>query len=372
MGCAVSPVMATLLVARMIEGFGGGLLMSQSMTLVNDFYTGRLRTRVLATITTTWSVASVAGPLIGGVWGEIGWWRGAFLTTCTLTVLFIIAAWRIVPESERGDRQRLPFRRLLVLGLSVVLIGTTGQFDELSHRIGFLAAGIICLWATLRMDSRSDTSLFPNRVLSLFAPIGTAYWGFFLLSASYTPLTIFIPLALLTVYGLDHLWIGIMSTVFSLAWSVGSLGSAGWSAAWTRIACAGGLAVMAVSALAIALLMGELSIWMLTVLVFFAGLGVGLTNVHLISWALAAADRDQAQITASAMPAMRSVGIAYGAAIAGLIANAGGLSQSTGADIPPDIVLTALPWVFGVSAVFAAAGSLSIVRMYRLKPGVEV
>ena len=64
LGCAAAPNMALLLIFRTVEGIGGGLLMSQSMTLVNDLYTGRLRTQVLATITTTWSIAAVIGPLI--------------------------------------------------------------------------------------------------------------------------------------------------------------------------------------------------------------------------------------------------------------------------------------------------------------------
>ena len=74
-GCALSPNMGVLLLFRMLEGVGGGLLMSQSYTLVNDLYAGKLRTRVLATITTTWSVAAVVGPVIGGIWGSIGMWR---------------------------------------------------------------------------------------------------------------------------------------------------------------------------------------------------------------------------------------------------------------------------------------------------------
>ena len=89
LGCALAPNMAVLLIFRMVEGIGGGLLMSQSMTLVNDLYTGKLRTRVLATITTTWSIAAVVGPLIGGIWGNLGIWRGAFLTTSVLTLSLI-------------------------------------------------------------------------------------------------------------------------------------------------------------------------------------------------------------------------------------------------------------------------------------------
>ena len=367
LGCALAPNMAILLLFRTVEGIGGGLLMSQSMTLVNDLYTGRLRTRVLAAITTTWSIAAVIGPLIGGFWGNFGIWRGAFLTTSVLTLFFILAAWKVVPESEKGARQRLPYRRLLLLGTSVILVGASGQFDDLVLRGGLIVCGVLCLILTLRLD-RVENNLFPRRVLSLFAPVGTAYWVFLLLSAAYTPLTIFLPLALSQIYKLEPLWIGYVLTVFSIAWTVGSLGTAGWNDKWTRIVCASGLAITAVSILGISITLGNGSIWTLTVLVTFAGVGVGMTNVHSISWALAAAGEAESRITASAAPAMRSIGIAYGAAIAGMIANAADLAEGT----DPETVERALSWVFALGALVPLAGSLCVVRMYQLKPGVKV
>lgn len=366
-GCALSPNMGVLLLFRMLEGVGGGLLMSQSYTLVNDLYAGKLRTRVLATITTTWSVAAVVGPVIGGIWGSIGMWRGAFLTTSVLTILFIIAAWRVVPDGDDGERQRLPVRRLFLLGASVVLVGASGQFDALSWRVGLIAGGILCLWQTLRMD-RGEDNLFPRRVLSIFAPIGTAFWVFLLLSASYTPLTIFMPLALQKIHGLDPLWIGYLLTVFSVAWTLGSIGTAGWSDRWARVACATGLFFTAAAILGIALTLNLSSIWMVTAFMTLAGLGVGMTNVHSISWALTAAGEEESQITASSAPAMRSIGIAYGAALAGLVANAAGLDEGTGIEN----VSNALVWVFGIGSVVPLAGSLCVLRMYSLKPGVKV
>ncbi|MEE2995582.1 MAG: MFS transporter [Pseudomonadota bacterium] len=367
LGCSAAPNMALLLTFRTVEGIGGGLMMSQSMTLVNDLYTGRLRTRVLATITTTWSVAAVVGPLIGGVWGNFGMWRGAFLTTSVLTMLFVLAAWKVVPESERGEKRRLPYRRLLLLGTSVVLVGASGQFNDFVSRGSLIAAGVMCLIFTLRLD-RVEENLFPRHVLSLFAPVGTAYWVFLLLSAAYTPMTIFMPLALRQIYGLDPLWIGYVLTVFSIAWTVGSLVTAGWSDRWTRIACASGLMFTSLSILGIAITLGETSIWVLTGFVTVAGIGVGMTNVHSISWALAAAGEAESRITASAAPAMRSIGIAYGAAIAGLVANGAGLAGGT----EPATVEYALSWVFALGAVVPLAGSLCVLRMYQLKPGVEI
>jgi len=137
------------------------------------------------------------------------------MTTCVLTLIFIVAAWRVIPEGEGGDRHRLPWRRLALLGISVLLVGASGQFPDIALRVGFILAGIFCLWMTLRLDI-GENGIFPKRVLSLFAPIGTAYWVFLLLSAAYTPLTILMPLALSTLYGLHPLWIGYMLTGFQL------------------------------------------------------------------------------------------------------------------------------------------------------------
>ena len=366
--CSAAPTMSVLLTARVMEGVGGGLLISQSMALVGDLYTGRLRTRALATITTTWSVAAVAGPMIGGIWASLGWWRGAFLTTSILTIAFVIAAWRVVPVGQTEGKHRLPVLRLALLAISVLLVGCAGQFQTLEWQALLIASGVICLWQTLRMDSRGQNALFPARTLSLFAPIGTAYWVFFLLSASYTPLTIFMPLALVEVYALDPLWIGYVSTVFSLFWTIGSLATAGWNDFWARIACVSGLTVTSTATLLLALVLGAAPLWVVTVLIAFIGVGVGMTNVHSTSWALAAAGRDQAGLVASAAPAMRSIGIAYGAAAAGLIANVSGLASH----VDPRVVQSALPWVFALGAATALAGNLCVLRMYRLQPGVKI
>ena len=158
-------------------------------------------------------------------------------------------------------------------------------------------------------------------------------------------------MALSQIYKLEPLWIGYVLTVFSIAWTVGSLGTAGWNDKWTRIVCASGLAITAVSILGISITLGNGSIWTLTVLVTFAGVGVGMTNVHSISWALAAAGEAESRITASAAPAMRSIGIAYGAAIAGMIANAAGLAEGT----DPETVERALGWVFALGALVPLA-----------------
>jgi len=64
--CALSPAMFILLGARLVQGFGGGLIISLSMALVSELYPERLRKRILGLISSTWGVAALIGPAVEG------------------------------------------------------------------------------------------------------------------------------------------------------------------------------------------------------------------------------------------------------------------------------------------------------------------
>src|SRR5690606_27723773 len=100
-GCAVSPSMPVLLVARTVQGAGGGLLLAQSMSLVREIYPTEIRTRMLAFISGVWAVAALLGPLVGGVFAELGSWRGAFWVSTPIIFAFAIGAWLSLPRHER-------------------------------------------------------------------------------------------------------------------------------------------------------------------------------------------------------------------------------------------------------------------------------
>src|SRR3954454_19244538 len=85
------------------------------------------------------------------------------------------------------------------------------------------------------------------------------------------------------------------------------------------------------------------------------GLGIGIYNVHLVARIMAIAASHEQQRTAAALTSVRSLGTAFGAAIAGVVANTAGLGNAT----EPDAVGHAVTavylfcWVpFGLAAVF--------------------
>jgi hypothetical protein len=94
------------------------------------------------------------------------------------------------------------------------------------------------------------------------------------------------------------------------------------------------------------------------------GAGIGVCFAHICSWTMAAARPGEETLTAASIPTIQSLGIAFGAAIAGLVANAAGLASG----IAATTVAGAATWVYLLGIVPPAALvvlSISLVLLHQ-------
>jgi MFS family permease len=370
-GCAIAPDMTSLLVARVIKGFGGGLVLSQSMILVRELYDERLRPRMLAVITGIWSVAAVIGPALGGVFGEIGWWRGAFWATVPFAIGFCWMAAKVVPEqTPEGAARRLAWRRLLMLAAGVICVSLTSEYKQPLPAALLITAAVGLTWLTFRRDAASEQRLFPSHPLSLAQPVGLAYWVYFLISVTHTSLLIFAPLFLGVLHGVSPLFVGYLSLIFSFAWTGGAVATSGLTGRAENAASVGGLVLCAVSigVFAVGVAGGVAApLVVVSIAITVAGFGIGATNVHMTAFGMSAARAGEESITASSMPTIRALGVAFGAAIAGLVANTAGLDGGAA----PDTVRRVAIWVLAMSAAVPLLGAACTLRAVTLRPSTD-
>jgi MFS family permease len=207
--------------------------------------------------------------------------------------------------------------------------------------------------------------LFPSRALSLSSPVGLALWILLLAGLAQTAITLFLPLLLQVVHGVTPLIINFVTMTISGGWTVGTFLVAGWSGARERFAlgvgpvlCLAGLAGIAATASTV----GAVGLVLLTVAAFVMGVGIGMYNVHLVARTMESAAKGESRTTASSMSMIRSLGTAFGAAIAGVIVIEAGLGTAT----EPNAVERSVSALYLASLVPLALAALSMARLLRL------
>jgi MFS family permease len=361
--CGASPAMSFLLIARTIQGIGGGIVISQSMGLISELYPTHLRTRILATVSGVWGVAALIGPLIGGVFAEIGWWRGAFWITVPVILGFTVLALRTLPgKSDDGANPSYPLGRVMLLAAGVLCAGATGNVPSLTAKFALFALSILLVGASFRFDSQAPNRLFPPRPLSMMQPVGAIYWILLLFSVTHTAIGIFLPLVLQVLHGVTPLVAGYGNAVFAVSWTVASFIAAGWRGTAEKAALLGGPVIVAASLLALAACVVDQSPLVICVLAGMAGFGIGIANIHLAATIMRIAEQGHESLTASSIPTIRSLGISFGAAGAGLIANSAGLGEG----IDRATVAAAATWVYGLVTVAPIICFMLTLRVLRL------
>jgi len=331
---AVAPDMGTLIAARAAQGLAGGLILGGSMALIGVLFDDALRTRILAIYQGTWMVVQLLGPLVGGAFAEIGWWRGSFWVMVPFVLVFTFISWLRIPDqtpTEREDKTSngFPMLRLGLITTGVLAVGLAGPADGASLRAAFLVAAIVLIGLCFRIDRQAESRLFPRQAISLMAPVGLTLWILFLVGATQNAVTLFLPLLLQIVHGVTPLFISFVTIVITAGWTVGTFGVSSWTGLKERLALLVGPPFMLAGLATIATTAQLDMLAVLTVAAFFMGFGVGIHNVHLLARTMASAKKGEEQITASAMPSIRSLGTAFGAAMAGLLTNFAGLGTAT-------------------------------------------
>ena len=378
-GAGFSPDMLTLVLFRLVQGLGGGLMISQSYGLVGDMYPPLLRVRILSIISTTWGVATIIGPGFGGIFAELAIWRAAFGTIVLFGLIFVAMAWRFVPSLERPDiikqlRSSFPIYRLASLGGSILCVGFTSQVGENLIRAGLILAAVGLAIFAFRRDSGSPNPMFPQKTLVIYSEIGAAYWIILLVTMSFNFATIYATLYLQVLHNQTPIIAAYIHALMSLSWTVSALmvASIQGRAVWWAIF--GGVALILVGMVTLAGWATSGPVIAPGIGLILVGLGMGLSNNHIIALAILSAPDGKESLAGSSVQTIRTLGIGFGSAAAGLFANAAGL---TGAGIEtnefgearalaPDVIVNAIDLVHRVGVLLAATALVATIVFYAL------
>jgi len=367
LGCVVSalaPDMATMLVGRFVQGLGGGGQVALVFVALDRLYPNRMMPKLVALTSAAWSVSAFCGPLVGGVFANMGMWRGAYWAFAVQAVLFVALVLYAVPREKRPARAPLqggvPLLRLLLLAAGVLLVSAAAADPDPVTAPLMVAVGALALGLFLRRDGRRrGNALLPPRP---FLP-GTAYGAGLLmaltLAAATTTLFTYGPFFLEGLLGLTPLATGYLIAAESITWGVAAIAIANAGPRAERWLIRSGPVVVVAGIAGCAVFMPQAALWPMMPFVLMLGGGFGMMWGFAIKRVTASAPEGERERASAALPTVQMFGYALGAAAVGILANALGFAD----DPDRETLQTIAFWIF---AAFVPLGLVACWAAWRL------
>lgn len=165
LACAVAPDAAFLIAARAVQGIAAALLVPSNLALIMDNFSERQRAAAIGTWTAWTGIATVAGPLLGGLLVQVASWRWVFVINGPIVLVTLWLA-RAIPARERDPNARADWvgGGLLALGLAGPIFALIEQptYGWSNPRVaGAMAAGCLLLLIFCWWDSRCSDPMLP-------------------------------------------------------------------------------------------------------------------------------------------------------------------------------------------------------------------
>src|SRR3954454_14366275 len=324
--CGLAWSAESLIFFRVLQGFGGGMIMPVGMALLAQTAGAHRVGRVMSVIGVPMLLGPILGPVIGGVIVDSFLWRWIFYVNVPIAAVALLMARRLLhADAGRADAGRLDW---LGLGLlSPGLAGIVFGLSESESRGGFtdplvwgpIAVGIVLVALFVRHAWRAerpliDVRLFRDRVFSAAAATT------FLVGGALFGAMIILPLYYQVARGESALTAGLLMAPQGIgaAMAMPLAGRLTDTLGGGRVAVAG-LLILTIGSIPFAFLNSDTSYTLLALLLVLRGLGIGSSMMPSMAAAYASLERAAVPRATSALNVVQRVGGSLGTALLAVV-----------------------------------------------------
>jgi EmrB/QacA subfamily drug resistance transporter len=324
--CGLAWSAESLIFFRVLQGFGGGMIMPVGMALLAQTAGAHRVGRVMSVVGVPMLLGPILGPVIGGLIVDSASWRWIFYVNVPIAVAALVLAARLLKaDAGRADAGRLDWLGLALLspGLAGVVFGLSeseshgGFSDPLVW--GPIVVGIVLVALFVRHAWRAerpliDVRLFRDRVFA--AASATT----FLIGGALFGAMIILPLYYQVARGESALTAGLLMAPQGLgaAAAMPIAGKLTDRLGGGRVAVAG-LLILTVGTIPFAFLKSDTSYTLLALLLVLRGLGIGSSMMPSMAAAYASLERAAVPRATSALNVVQRVGGSLGTALLAVV-----------------------------------------------------
>ncbi|WP_419703391.1 MDR family MFS transporter [Promicromonospora sp. NFX87] len=318
--------MTWLIVARAIQGIGGGGLMILSQAIIADVVPVRERSKYMGVMGAVFGISSVAGPLLGGWFTESIGWRWAFWINIPLGIAAIALAAVFLRLPRHDTRVRFDVWGTITMAVAVTSIILVASWGGTEHEWGSATMntliGLAVVFSALFVlaEHRAAEPLIPLAVFRNRNFVLATAAGLFIGVAMFGAIA-YLPTYLQMVAGVDAtvsglLMIPMIVGLMTTALTTGQLAGRTGRYKWMPIAS---MVVLGVALGLLSTLTPTTALWVLLAYLFVLGAGIGLAMQILVLVVQNSFPDSQVGTATAANNFFREIGASLGGAVVGAL-----------------------------------------------------
>jgi EmrB/QacA subfamily drug resistance transporter len=320
--CAIAPTLELLTLARVLQGLGGGGLMTLSQAMIGEAVPPRERARYQGYIAAVAVSANTFGPVAGGYLTEHFGWRSIFAINLPIGLIALALTFRLARATGPRDEWKADLFGFVYFTLFVAT--TLLALEQVQHArlealplgLAMLAVGILALVLLVRHENRTSSPLIPFPLLrmpAIWRSDATAACH----GAALVSLITFMPVFLEVVRGASPSETGLILVPLTIGIGTGSLVTGRFVSRTgrTTVFPVTGLILVTVNLVVLALWASALSNTALAILLLWNGLFMGTVMGVVQVTVQSAAGAAHLGEAAASVQFSRSIGAAFGTAL---------------------------------------------------------
>lgn len=326
--CGAAQSITQLVLARALQGIGGGGLQALSFVVLGDILSPRERGKYMGLFTGTFALSGLAGPLLGGLVvdsGALGW-RWIFylnLPLCLVAALVTVFVMRLLPVNRTRRRIDWEGSALMVAAVVCLLLYASLGDDNgwgSGPMLALVIAGVVFTLGFIAQEKRAVEPVLPMRLFRdrVFA-VGMSIA--FVAGAALMSANVYLPLFLQTVAGSSATRAGLLLAPMMLTLTVMSIMSGRYLSRTGRYKplIRTGPVIIVLGGLGLTRLDVNSKVWHATPWMIVLGLGMGLLMPPLSVAIQNAVGYADLGVATSANTFFRTLGQTYGVAALGAV-----------------------------------------------------